>query len=72
MNVIPSRRVKGLLQIVDAIDANAVKLYTEKKCEVQSELGEGGIAPDSAKDLMSIFRGCHSRNHITICGVANI
>ncbi len=50
--------MKSLLQIVDAIGAHTVKIYTEKKCEVESadQLGEGVIAPGGAKDLMSIFR----------------
>ncbi len=58
MNVLPSRRVKDVLQIVDAVNTNAVKIYTEKKREVESavQLGEGRIATGGAKDFMSIFR----------------
>lgn len=61
MNVIPSRRVKGLLQIVDAVSTNAAKIYTEKKGAVETaEASEGGLVPESAQDFMSIFRAYHS------------
>lgn len=77
MNMLPSRRVKSLLQIVDAISSNAVKVYTEKKCKIETanQLGEGGIAPSSAKDLMSIlcaYRFKTSSSWQYVAGVADI
>ncbi|KAL1942332.1 hypothetical protein VTO73DRAFT_6396 [Trametes versicolor] len=36
MNMLPSRRVKCMLRIVDVISTNAVKIYAEKKREVES------------------------------------
>lgn len=63
MNMLPSRRVQCILQTVDVISTNAVKIYAEKKREVESadQLGESGIAPGSAKDLMSMLRAHRSR-----------
>lgn len=58
MNVLPSRRVKNLLRTVDALQANAVKIYTEKKRNTESadQLGEGEVTPGRAKDLVSVLR----------------
>ncbi|KAL1942331.1 hypothetical protein VTO73DRAFT_6395 [Trametes versicolor] len=63
MNVLPSRRVRNLLRTVDALQANAVKIYTEKKgnTELADQLGEGEVTPGRAKDLVSVLLRANAR-----------
>ncbi|OJT09225.1 Cytochrome P450 3A24 [Trametes pubescens] len=63
MNMLPSRRVKGLLQSIDTIYANAVTIYVEKKRDVEStdQVSEIEEAPGRARDLISILLYANAR-----------
>lgn len=55
MNLLPSRRVKALLRIVDTMHENAVRIYTEKKALAKT--GEKTHEGDEkVKDLCSLLR----------------
>lgn len=55
MNLLPSRRVKALLRVIDTMHENAVRIYTEKKILVKAgdKAHEGD---EKAKDLCSLLR----------------
>lgn len=55
MNILPSRRVKRLLRIVDTMHDNAVRTYMEKKAAFESAQ-KNEDEDDQAKDLVTLLR----------------
>ncbi|KAI0366467.1 cytochrome P450 [Pilatotrama ljubarskyi] len=54
LNLLPSRRVKNLLGVIDALHTYAVQIYTEKKKECES-LGVASDEDQTGKDLVTIL-----------------
>ncbi|KAH9848266.1 cytochrome P450 [Lenzites betulinus] len=54
MNILPSRRVKRLLRIVDTMHDNAVRTYMEKKAAFESAQ-KNEDEDDQAKDLVTLL-----------------
>ncbi|KAI0641813.1 cytochrome P450 [Trametes meyenii] len=55
MNILPSRRVKNLLQVIDAMHTNAADIYAEKKALVVEALGQTTNEDTKAKDLITML-----------------
>lgn len=57
LNLLPSRRVKRFLNVIDTMHKYATKIYTEKK-RVADSMGAGEEADEQARDLITILRTC--------------
>ena len=57
LNLLPSRRVKRFLNVIDTMHEYATKIYTEKK-RVAYSMGAGEEADEKARDLITILRTC--------------
>ena len=65
VNLLPSRRVKRFLNIVDTLHEYATKIYTEKKHVADSMGAEE--EDEKAKDLITILRKRTTRTGIVSC-----
>ncbi|KAI0653691.1 cytochrome P450 [Cubamyces menziesii] len=54
LNLLPSRRVKRFLNVIDTMHEYATKIYTEKK-RVAYSMGAGEEADEKARDLITIL-----------------